>query len=187
MRTSHARDWAAAVTLAAVAAFLAWLVSGPWWLLVVALVSGMTAVILTVIIEREKRTIGLPSAPRNEATPPQLRTLVGLLVTSGGELLDQIESSPVHQHPVTELFQKFWFADLAYQWDRIVQQTYGRFGPYQYEFRRDRIPVRTPPAGLAPNLRTYWDLVAWRLEWINDRMDQLSPRDAQLSEITNGG
>src|ERR1035437_889166 len=176
-RVTIVRDWFAGVSLAAFMAWVGVMFAGlPNFLLAVAGIAGFSAILFHMIWKLSERSVGLPATPAKNATTERLRNVLGQLLSSGSNILTHIQSSSERTDRASEIFRKMELADLTYKWDQVAQQVIrgllGQSYVDQFESRISEKPRRVRTA-LAPELADYWEAVAWRLDWLDDRMNQM--------------
>jgi hypothetical protein len=106
----------------------------------------------------------------------QMNALAAALA-SGEKVLGWIESERPAPDPARRVLSELRLAEAVWQWNeltkRAVEVALDPPAVAQFESRAGLKPPRPLPATVPDNLANYWESVAWRLEWLNDRMNRL--------------
>ena len=131
-------------------------------------------VVPTILQWRDRRRLGLGALKRATGA----RDALGILLSAGETVLRDLDTAD-HRKGLPGRPLELGLANEAALWHRVTEQTIRTFlEPIylsQFNSRAGLTLNRPRPASLDDTLVPYWESVAWRLEWLNDRMNRLSP------------
>lgn len=146
--------------------------------------AGVLIVVTTILQWRDRQRLGLGAIKRTKGT----RDVLGILLRAGETVLRDLDSADPRKGLLGRPLE-LGLANEAAMWHRTAEQAIRAVlepsSVDQFNSRAGLTLNRPRPATLDDTLVPYWDSLAWRLEWLNDRMDRLS--DTTQVRQPNGG